>query len=235
MPLRRRKPTSCKSRTQKARFAFLKSQPDDYDCVYNYRFSPDEPTNQMAPVGRRDTPYVEPPLDCTVDTRTGTITCINNSNAFLDNRIGAFASQLPFNNQNQNQNQNQTPQKQMASVPLGTYPYQYGNIVNGSRRVPGPPDSPLNQVLSRPPTGPWTLVGYVTSHLFPATAAPTSLRMLLYAQNVDQGRNRYNYRVVDSNGIPIDVSENVFWLMDGDSIQLENSQDFTVHLYQSFR
>lgn len=87
------------------------------------------------------------------------------------------------------------------------------------------PDSPLNRILTRPPTGPWTLVGY---------ASNSFTRMFLYAQTVDQGRNRYNYRVVDSNGIPIDVGENQKWIMDGETIEIEN-QSFQVHLYQSFR
>ena len=89
-------------------------------------------------------------------------------------------------------------------------------------------DSPLNRILQRPPTGPWRLVGYATSE--------GNNNMLVYAQTVDSRRNKYNYRVVDTDGIPMDADENVQWIMSGDTLKVNgNDTVFTLQLYRPYR
>jgi hypothetical protein len=60
--------------------------------------------------------------------------------------------------------------------------------------------------------------------------------MMLHSQTVDTRRDRYNYRVVDSNGVPLDLGEKVNWIMDGASVSIPGqSAGYTAHLYQKFR
>lgn len=98
-----------------------------------------------------------------------------------------------------------------------------------------PIDSPLNRILTREPVGAWKLVGYASTN----DAAGTSSRdktMTVYAQSVDTRRDRYNYRVVDSNGVPLDIGDKVGWKMDGGSITVPGqSSDYTLHLYPNFK
>lgn len=223
--------TNTRTRTRtKTRFALLR-HPTEYGCVYNYNISPDAPPPEVAPVGRRDTPYTEPPTQCFVN-QLGTLTCLNQANKFLDNpsynySFDNFDSFDVDYNPNHNQHHNQNPHYNQNSNYAESIPNP--NRVDGGYRVSQqPPDSPLNRILTRPPTGPWTLVGYVYTQL------GNGGRMLLYAQTVDQGRNRYNYRAVDRDGIPIDVAENAYWIMDGDQINVEQLS-YVVYLYQSFR
>jgi hypothetical protein len=98
-----------------------------------------------------------------------------------------------------------------------------------------PLDSPLNRILQREPVGPWSLVGYVTTD-DPTLAQSRDRTMLLHAQTVDTRRDRYNYRVVDSNGVPLDLGEKVNWIMDGSNVSIPGqSATYTAHLYQNFR
>lgn len=93
--------------------------------------------------------------------------------------------------------------------------------------------SPLDRVLTRGSRGPWELVGYVT------TSDPTQSHdraMRLHAQAVDRRRNRYNYRVVDRNEVPLDVLEEGLWLTEGDAVAVPGQAvPFVVHLYEKFR
>lgn len=100
---------------------------------------------------------------------------------------------------------------------------------------PMPIDSPLNRILTREPVGPWKLVGYASTN----NAAGTDSRdktMTMYVQSVDRRRDRYNYRVVDSNGVPLDIGDTVQWKMDGESITVPGQpSDYTLHLYPNFK
>lgn len=58
--------------------------------------------------------------------------------------------------------------------------------------------------------------------------------MRVFAQNVDVSRDRYNYRVVDSNNVPLDVEENVRWLDDGDALFVPGYGRYRLRLYGRF-
>ena len=225
-------------RKLKSRFATI-TNPGTYDDVYNINFSPDAPPQPVAPIARRATPYVIPPTQCTLNLHTNTVTCIDQSNKYLDayrhtgynstnNFTNNFTNNVPhnatYNGLHNTLHKQHNPQLQI--------PQQFiDNQVFGSYRVNGAPDSPLNRVLTRQPTGPWTLVGYVVTQ---SSLSTIDRRMMLYSQSVDRGRNRYNYRATDSQGIPIDIGENVKWYGEGDTIHIE-SKPYTVHLYTSYR
>lgn len=113
-----------------------------------------------------------------------------------------------------------------------------GNQLNHSlqfNRTIMPMDSPLNRILQREPVGPWVLVGYVTTD-DPTMAQSRDRTMILHCQTVDTRRDKYNYRVVDSNGVPLDLDEKVKWIMDNSVVSIPGqSSTYTAHLYQDFR
>lgn len=107
------------------------------------------------------------------------------------------------------------------------------NYVTGEQVVREPPDSPLNRILSRPPTGPWELVGAAVSH---GRAAPEEKTMLVYAQTVDSARDRYNYRVVDSNNVPLDIGYKVHWKGDSETLHIPGyGHHYKLLLYSRYR
>ena len=111
----------------------------------------------------------------------------------------------------------------------------YPNYVYGSQIVDERADSPLNRILTRGPVGPWNLVGYAQTN-DPANSSSRDRTMMVYSQRVDQGRNRYNYRVTDSNGVPLDIGENVQWKMSGDTVQVPGqSSTYQLHLYSNYQ
>ena len=96
-------------------------------------------------------------------------------------------------------------------------------------------DSPLSRILQREAVGPWTRVGYVTTGES-SSAQSRDRTMALYAQTVDTRRNRYNYRVADSNGIALDLAEKVIWIADGEAVTIPSqSAPYVAHLYREFR
>lgn len=96
-------------------------------------------------------------------------------------------------------------------------------------------DDPLNRILQPETVGPWTVVGYVTT-LDTSMAQSRDRTMMLHAQLVRTRRERYNYRVIDSNGVALDVGEKVSWMMHGSVIAVPGqASTYTVHLYQNFR
>ena len=107
---------------------------------------------------------------------------------------------------------------------------------SGMHSVAGlPTDSPLNRILTREPMGPWELVGYITTEDV-GNAQSRDRTMVIHAQTVDTRRDRYNYRVLDSNGVPIDVGEKVQWKMDGETLSVPGqSASFTFHLYDKYK
>jgi len=121
-----------------------------------------------------------------------------------------------------------------------------------------PFDTPLNRILSRGAVGPWMLVGaaIATAARSGAAASERRLRgrrrdendgggddndkerrdrtMRVYAQSVDAARDRYNYRVVDSNNVPLEIGENVRWLDDGDALYVPGYGHYRLQLYGRF-
>jgi hypothetical protein len=108
--------------------------------------------------------------------------------------------------------------------------------LSGIRNVPSIPfDSPLNRILTREPVGPWELVGFITTD-DPTLAQSRDRTMTMYAQTVDRRRDRYNYRVVDSNAVPLDIGDKVRWKSDGESVAIPGqSATYTMHLYGQFK
>jgi hypothetical protein len=83
--------------------------------------------------------------------------------------------------------------------------------------------------------GPWELVGFVTTN-DTAMAQSRDRTMTLYAQTVDTRRDRYNYRIVDSNAVPLDIGDKVKWKMDGETVTIPGqSATYTLHLYGNFK
>ena len=94
---------------------------------------------------------------------------------------------------------------------------------------------PLNRILQHEPTSEWKLVGYVVTQ-DAGVAQSQDRTMMLHAQRILNRRERYNYRVVDSNGVGIDVGEKVEWLMHGATLTVPSQPSpYTVHLYKPFR
>jgi hypothetical protein len=170
-------------------------------------FSPDAPPYPpLAPVQGRATPYTIAPLQCTVNVRTGTVRCVNNE---------SYGELRPY-----------FPRVTVSSPNM--------NYVVGSSIVGEPPDSPLNRILSRPPTGPWELVGAAVTHR--GDTLPEAKTMMVYAQTVDSARDRYNYRVVDSNGVPLDIGYKVRWKGNGDRLDIPGyGHHYKLMLYQTYK
>ena len=70
-------------------------------------------------------------------------------------------------------------------------------------------DSPLNRILTRQALGPWKVVGAAVAS--EKDTSNNTRAMLVYAQSVDTARNRYNYRVIDNNNVPLDLEYKVAW------------------------
>lgn len=111
----------------------------------------------------------------------------------------------------------------------------YPSYVYGSSVVAEAADSPLNRILQRSPAGPWKLVGAAVSNK-PQITAPRDRTMMVYAQLVDGGRDRYNYRVVDPNSVPLDIGYKVHWKNDGDRLTVPGYPDeYVLQLYYNYR
>lgn len=95
--------------------------------------------------------------------------------------------------------------------------------------------SPLARILTREPVGPWKLTGFAVTEA-PDAAQSRDRTMMVYTQSVDTRRDRYNYRVVDSNGVPLDVGEKVRWKMDGETLTVPGqAATYTLRLYPNYR
>jgi hypothetical protein len=98
---------------------------------------------------------------------------------------------------------------------FNTPPFDTFGTVYGGSIVNEPFDSPLNRILQRQPAGPWQLVGAAISE---EHTAPRERTMMVYAQAVDTARDRYNYRVIDGNNVPLDLGQKVRWKTDGERL-----------------
>jgi hypothetical protein len=92
--------------------------------------------------------------------------------------------------------------------------------------------SPLNQVFSRGPSSAWQRVGFVAKegHAVDTGAKTMPLFMRAYG-----GRSRYDYRVVDNNGVAIDVATNVRWKDDDDKVDVTAYGKYKIKIYSEFR
>jgi hypothetical protein len=203
-------------------------------------FYPDAPSYPpIAPVKPRATPYVSDPDECTINFRTGTIKCLNTQSHGQLNARPIVMPPMPMSNV-----MPMPMQMQMPGMPMGPMGFQpaapvqlppYPNYVYGGSVVAEPPDSPLNRILQRAPAGPWKLVGAaIAAHAH--DTAPRDRTMLVYAQMVDSGRDRYNYRVVDPNSVPLDIDQKVHWKDNGDRLFIPGYPgEYILQLYYNYR
>lgn len=204
------------------RIAFIDGDEDPY-----FQFSPDAPTDQITPVAPRASPYSGPPMQCTMNARTGQITCLSQQDVFLDSSSSAVPSQCNCSVCNMLR----SSYGQLGGIPVSGW----NNAVYGSNVVPGPIDSPLNRVLTRGPQGPWKMVGYAVTN-DPDNTEARDRTMQVYAAALDRSRNRYNYRVTDSNGIPLVVEEKADWKYDGDQLSVPGQPTgYTLTLYDNYK
>ena len=111
----------------------------------------------------------------------------------------------------------------------------HGGLPRFNQSLSAPLDSPLVRILQRESVGPWELVGAATTSE-PTMAQSRDRSMMIYAQTVDTRRNRYNYRAVDSNHVPLDLGEKLEWKMDGEMLSIPGqSADYTLHLYSNYK
>lgn len=227
---------------RKARFHSPSAYSVIDDSTYSAAFYPDAPSQPpLAPAAARATPYVVEPTECTINFRTGTIRCVNN-----ESHGGLYPAPVLH-----------SPRPRRAGPPAYTYPQHaqhysprvthrqpvYGgypptnnfNHVYGEQIVDERSDSPLNRILTRQPTGPWKLVGTAITDS-PTDSQSRDRTMMVYSQSVDTARDRYNYRVVDSNNVPLDLEEKVHWKTDDSSMDVPGqSAAYKLKLYNQYK
>lgn len=182
----------------------------------------------MAPVKPRATPYTELPAQCFIEPRRGTIRCFT-----TESHGGLYPR--PFM-------PSPPPYEMMPSGRVapggGAVPVDNFNYVYGQEIVAQPYDSPLNRILTRQPTGPWRLVGAAVLDHAHHNAAPKERTMMVYCQTVDSARDRYHYRVVDNNNVPLDLDggNKVRWKNDGEPLHIPGyPPHYRLHLYNSYQ
>lgn len=229
---------------------------DNTDDTMPIQFFPDAPpAPPMAPVKPRATPYTELPAQCFIEPQRGTIRCFSTESrgglyprAFLGQVVGPAP------------NQSYGPGYTAPSYPGPSYGPEYGasgrspvminsgrvapivpvdnfNYVYGQEVVAQPYDSPLNRILTRQPTGPWRLVGAAVLDHGHEDVPPKIRTMMVYCQTVDSARDRYHYRVVDNNNVPLDLDggERVRWKSDGERLHIPGyPPHYKLHLYNTY-
>lgn len=206
---------------------------DTYNDDSEFVFSPDTPdAPALTPVKARATPYTYPPTECTINFQTGTVRCVAN-----DSRGGLYPVPPPSGLYAPGFSRDASPLRRRpvsGQALFSTPAYQNFNYVSGYSAVPERPDSPLNRILTRQPTGPWRLVGAAVVR--DGRAPPKERTMMVYAQSVDAARDRYNYRVVDNNNVPLDVGSSVRWKGDGDVVHVPGyPHAYTLQLYNQYQ
>lgn len=237
---------------KKSRFAYVNDEGSE-DPYRNYTayFSPNEPDYSLAPVAPRATPYTFPPQTCSINFATGTVSCLNQESnlglyptPFL-NSMPRFQGSCPVSNtiaqtlsdtfasftsgMNENNTCGMNNNNYYNNVPTNNFSY-----VIGDRIVNGPADSPLNRILTRQPVGPWKLVGSAVTN-DPSNSQSRDRSMLVYAASKDTARDRYNYRIVDSNNVPLELEDNVHWKTSGEQLNIPGqSNSYTLQLYSPY-
>jgi hypothetical protein len=113
-----------------------------------------------------------------------------------------------------------TQNSQLQNFPSGSFRSSFSPFLN-----------PLPQIYSRGVYGPWQKVGYVVSSNEPVK----DRTMQLYARIIDRRRDRYDYRVTDTNGVAIDIDSGVKWKSSGDIVKVDGRIDpYTIKLYREF-
>ena len=203
-------------------------------------FSPNAPVDdELAPVKPRATPYTEYPLRCSVDYAAGTIRCINNESRGGLYRNTSIAAPPPVVVYPLREVQASSRPGGVGGASLFSpsfpVPQENFNYVVGRNVIPQRADSPLNRILSRQALGPWQLVGAAITDK-PGDTASKDRTMLVYAQSVDSARNRYNYRIVDNNSVPIDIGEKIAWKDDHAPLHVPGYPNkYRLKLYGTFR
>ncbi len=220
---------------------------DNADSPQPIEFFPDAPpAPPMAPVKPRATPYTELPAQCFIEPQRGTIRCFTTeSHGGLYPRpfLGQVVSAGDYG-ANQVVSTGYGPEPGRSPVMMGSgrampraVPVDNFNYVYGQEVVAQPYDSPLNRILTRQPTGPWRLVGAAVLDHGHEDVPPKIRTMMVYCQTVDSARDRYHYRVVDNNNVPLDLDggERVRWKSDGERLNIPGyPPHYRLHLYNTY-
>lgn len=95
--------------------------------------------------------------------------------------------------------------------------------------------SPLNQIFSRGPSSGWQRIGFVAKEGGRDKTTDSSAKTMPLFMRAYGGRSRYDYRVVDSNGVAIDVATNARWKDDDDVVEVTAYGKYKVKIYSEFR
>jgi len=128
--------------------------------------------------------------------------------------------------------QQQLPQCWMenrGSITVQVCPVQSQRPIFAPPRLPPPIIAPaLPVIYTRGPPSPWLRIGYLTSD-------NKVKSMPLYHRQLSSGRNRYDYRAQDNNGVMLEVADNVQWKDDGDHVHVPGYGTYVVRIYSEFR
>lgn len=215
------------------------------------QFFPDAPpAPPMAPVKPRATPYTELPAQCFIEPQRGTIRCFTTEShgglyprPFLGQVVsgggdwGMPGMRAEPGGMMRPGGSNSPVMMSSGRVAPAAVPVENFNYVYGQEVVAQPYDSPLNRILTRQPTGPWRLVGAAVMDHDHKDAPPKIRTMMVYCQTVDSARDRYHYRVVDNNNVPLDLDggERVRWKSDGERLHIPGyPPHYRLHLYNTY-
>lgn len=125
------------------------------------------------------------------------------------------------------------PERRIVCDPSGVYGcgLEAPSLENSMLINDGWPDMVLPQIWQRGPPGPWQRIGYVVS-----THEDTKDKtMPLFAKKLQFRSNRYDYRVTDTNGVAIEVANNVRWLNDGEKVKVDGREHlYSVRVYSEY-
>jgi hypothetical protein len=125
------------------------------------------------------------------------------------------------------------PPQRVVCDPTGQYgcAIEAPSLDNSELLNDGWPAMTLPQIWSRGNPGPWQRIGYVVS----SHEEPKDKTMALFARKTNFRNNRYDYRVTDTNGVAIDIAQNVRWLDSGEHVHVDGrSHPYTVKVYSEF-
>lgn len=202
---------------------------DDIDTALYFPGAP--PMSPLLPSSStRPSPYVSEPVECTYNFCTNTVRCISN-----ESHGGLYPQYPPRLILSPSPRRHSHPHPHHLRRQIHEGMGDYRNYVYGERIVDDRPDSPLNRILTRQPVGPWNLIGAAVTDN-PDDSQSRDRSMMVYAQSVDTARDKYNYRVVDSNNVPLDLELKTGWKTDGTKLTIPGQPtSFTLNLYPRFK